>query len=164
MAKDPYEILKKFWGYDTFKQNQLEIIKDVLAGSDVLALLPTGGGKSLCFQVPALVLEGLCVVISPLIALIQDQVNRLSNQGIKAIGLTAGISRDRLIELLDNCDYGGVKFLYMSPERLRGKSYTMSSDVWSLGLVLLECLRGESPFEDISSVVSVNIYISHYFE
>ena len=119
MAKDPYEILKKFWGYDTFKQNQLEIIKDVLAGSDVLALLPTGGGKSLCFQVPALALEGLCVVISPLIALIQDQVNRLSNQGIKAIGLTAGISRDRLIELLDNCDYGGVKFLYMSPERLQ---------------------------------------------
>ena len=119
MAKDPYEILKKFWGYDTFKQNQLEIIKDVLAGSDVLALLPTGGGKSLCFQVPALALEGLCVVISPLIALIQDQVNRLSKQGIKAIGLSAGISRDRLIELLDNCDYGGVKFLYMSPERLQ---------------------------------------------
>ncbi|MDA9368709.1 RecQ family ATP-dependent DNA helicase [Flavobacteriaceae bacterium] len=119
MVKDPLEILKKFWGYDTFKRNQLEIIKDVLAGSDVLALLPTGGGKSLCFQVPALAMDGVCVVISPLIALIQDQVTRLSNQGIKAIGLTAGISRDRLIELLDNCDYGGVKFLYMSPERLQ---------------------------------------------
>ena len=97
MVKDPLEILKKFWGYDTFKRNQLEIIKDVLAGSDVLALLPTGGGKSLCFQVPALAMDGVCVVISPLIALIQDQVTRLSNQGIKAIGLTAGISRDRLI-------------------------------------------------------------------
>lgn len=116
---DPIQILKEFWGFNTFKANQKEVIEAVLAGQDVLALMPTGGGKSLCYQVPALCSEGICIVVSPLIALIDDQVNRLKKQGIKAIGLTAGIEQNRLIELLDNCQFGAVKFLYLSPERLQ---------------------------------------------
>ena len=138
MPKDPLEILNKFWGYNTFKKHQLEIIKDVLAGSDVLALLPTGGGKSLCFQVPALAMEGLCVVVSPLIALIQNQVNRLTKQQIKAVGLTAGISRERLIELLDNCEYGKIKFLYLSPERLQQPMVRERLSRMSIGLIAID--------------------------
>ena len=119
MLKNPAKILKQYWGYDTFKASQEGVINDVMAGFDVLALMPTGGGKSLCYQVPALSKDGVCVVVSPLVALINDQVNRLKIQGIKAIGLTAGITQERLIELLDNCQFGGVKFIYLSPERLR---------------------------------------------
>jgi len=119
MLKNPAKILKEYWGYDAFKASQEGVINDVMAGFDVLALMPTGGGKSLCYQVPALAKEGICVVVSPLVALINDQVNRLKKQGIKAIGLTAGIPQERLIELLDNCQFGGVKFIYLSPERLR---------------------------------------------
>ncbi|MFT6723030.1 MAG: ATP-dependent DNA helicase RecQ, partial [Flavobacteriaceae bacterium] len=119
MHKNPAKILKQYWGYDAFKASQEGVINDVMAGFDVLALMPTGGGKSLCYQVPALAKDGVCVVVSPLVALINDQVNRLKIQGIKAIGLTAGITQERLIELLDNCQFGGVKFIYLSPERLR---------------------------------------------
>ncbi|CAI8236276.1 MAG: ATP-dependent DNA helicase RecQ [SAR116 cluster bacterium] len=115
----PIQILKEFWGFNSFKASQKGVIEDVLAGRDVLALLPTGGGKSLCYQVPAMCSKGICVVVSPLVALIEDQVNRLKKQGIKAVGLTAGIPNNRLIELLDNCQFGGVKFLYLSPERLQ---------------------------------------------
>ncbi|WP_108244198.1 RecQ family ATP-dependent DNA helicase [Muricauda brasiliensis] len=119
MHKDTTGILKQFWGYDDFRGSQKNIINTVLSGQDVLALMPTGGGKSLCYQVPALAKEGICIVVSPLVALIQDQVSQLKKRGIKAIALTGGIPPTELNDLLDNCVYGSYKFLYLSPERLQ---------------------------------------------
>lgn len=119
MQENPLDILKQFWGHDTFRGSQEKIISAILEGNDVLALLPTGGGKSLCFQLPTLAREGLCIVVSPLIALIQNQVEDLKQKGVKAIGLIGGISQEEVIELLDNCIYGNYKFLYLSPERLK---------------------------------------------
>lgn len=113
------DILTKYWGYTSFKPMQEEIINSVLNGKDTVALLPTGGGKSLCFQVPALAMEGICIVVSPLVALMGDQVNALKGHGIKALKLTGGISFDELNTLLDNALYGNYKFLYLSPERLQ---------------------------------------------
>ena len=119
MQQHPKNILDKFWGFPDFKNSQEDIINAVLGGQDVLALLPTGGGKSLCYQVPALTNEGICIVVSPLIALIRNQVDTLKKLGIKAIALTGGISFDEVNNLLDNCLYGNYKFLYLSPERLQ---------------------------------------------
>jgi ATP-dependent DNA helicase RecQ len=115
----PLEILQKYWNHDAFRTPQEEIIASVLAGKDTFGLMPTGGGKSITFQVPAMMLEGICLVISPLVALMKDQVQNLQNKGIKAIALTGGISSDEMIDLLDNCQYGNYKFLYLSPERLQ---------------------------------------------
>ncbi len=114
------EILEKYWKHNAFRHPQEEIIASVLDGKDTFALMPTGGGKSVCFQVPALMLDGVCLVISPLIALMKDQVQNLQNNGIKAIALTGGIHQDEIIDLLDNCQFGNYKFLYLSPERLQG--------------------------------------------
>ena len=119
MSSSSRGILEKYWGFPEFKGSQEKIIDAVLDGHDVLALLPTGGGKSLCYQVPALAKAGICIVVSPLIALIQDQVNSLKKRGIKAIALVGGISFDEMNDLLDNCLYGNYKFLYLSPERLQ---------------------------------------------
>lgn len=113
------EILKKYWQHDTFREPQEAIIQSVLAGKDTFALMPTGGGKSVCFQVPAMMKDGLCLVISPLIALMKDQVQNLQQKGIKAIALTGGIAADEISDLLDNCRFGNYKFLYLSPERLQ---------------------------------------------
>lgn len=113
------EILKKYWQHDTFREPQDKIILSVLEGKDTFALMPTGGGKSVCFQVPAMMKDGLCLVISPLIALMKDQVANLEKLNIKAIALTGGISTDELSDLLDNCKFGNYKFLYLSPERLQ---------------------------------------------
>ncbi|MBT0608167.1 RecQ family ATP-dependent DNA helicase [Aequorivita echinoideorum] len=115
----PHEILSKFWGYASFKPMQEEIITSILKGKDTVALLPTGGGKSLCFQIPALSQEGICIVVSPLVALMEDQVNNLKERGIKALKITGGISFDELNTLLGNALYGNYKFLYLSPERLQ---------------------------------------------
>ncbi|TMM57549.1 RecQ family ATP-dependent DNA helicase [Maribacter algarum] len=119
MSKSPKEILQQYWGFSEFRGSQEKIISAILLKQDVLALLPTGGGKSVCFQVPALVKEGICIVISPLISLIQNQVDALKEKGIKAIALTGGIPFDEVNNLLDNCMFGGYKFLYLSPERLQ---------------------------------------------
>ena len=119
MQKEPKAILEKFWGHHDFRGSQKSIIDAVISGNDVLALLPTGGGKSVCYQVPALSMDGICVVISPLVALIQDQVAQLKSKNIKAIALTGGIPFSELNDLLDNCVYGNYKFLYLSPERLK---------------------------------------------
>lgn len=113
------EILKKYWQHDSFRNPQAEIIDSVLAGKDTFALMPTGGGKSACFQVPAMLKDGICLVVSPLVALIKDQVQNLQQRNIKAIALTGGISVDETSELLDNCQFGNYKFLYLSPERLQ---------------------------------------------
>lgn len=115
----PIDFLKNHWGYETFRPQQEEIIKSVLEGTDTLALLPTGGGKSICFQVPALMMEGLCIVVSPLIALMKDQVYQLQQRNIPAIALHAGQSKRELDYALDNAVNSDLKFLYCSPERLK---------------------------------------------
>lgn len=112
------EILKHYWNHDSFRPVQEEIIQSVLIGRDTLALLPTGGGKSVCFQVPALAKDGICIVVSPLIALMKDQVENLKAKGIEAISIVSGMSKREVDIALDNCVYGPVKFLYLSPERL----------------------------------------------
>lgn len=114
-----HEILKQYWGFGTFRPLQQEIIESVLAGKDTLALLPTGGGKSICFQVPALAREGICIVISPLIALMKDQVYNLSRRGINAKAIFSGMGKREIDLTLDNCIYGHTKILYVSPERLK---------------------------------------------
>ena len=113
------KILKKYWQHDTFRDLQPEIIQSVLDGKDTFALMPTGGGKSVCFQVPAMIMDGICLVISPLVALMKDQVQNLQQRNIKAIALTGGISVEETGHLLDNCQFGNYKFLYLSPERLQ---------------------------------------------
>jgi ATP-dependent DNA helicase RecQ len=112
------EILRKYWGYNSFRSIQLDIIESVYSGTDTLALMPTGGGKSITFQVPALAMEGICIVVSPLIALMKDQVENLKKRGINAIAIYSGMSQHEIDIALDNCAYGDVKFLYVSPERL----------------------------------------------
>jgi len=118
MSKKPLDILKDVWGHQQFRPAQESIIDSVLSGKDTLALLPTGGGKSICFQVPALCLEGICLVVSPLIALMKDQVENLRQKGIKAAAIYSGMSLDEIDLVIDNCLYGDYKFLYLSPERL----------------------------------------------
>lgn len=115
----PIQILEHYWNFTAFKPLQEDIIDAVINGDDTFALLPTGGGKSLCFQIPALHKPGICIVISPLIALMKNQVQALQDKGIKAMALTSGISYSQLDTLLDNCIYGNYKFLYLSPERLQ---------------------------------------------
>jgi len=117
--KHPIQILEKYWGYTRFLPMQEELITSVLNGKDSIALLPTGGGKSVCFQIPALVQEGICIVVSPLVALMNDQVTALKKKGIKALAITGGIKFQDLNILLDNAIYGNYKFLYLSPERLK---------------------------------------------
>ena len=112
------EILKKYWGYDHFRGIQEEIINSIGKGQDTLGLMPTGGGKSITFQVPALSKEGLCLVITPLIALMKDQVRNLRDRGIKALAIYSGMSREEIVVALENCIFGDYKFLYISPERL----------------------------------------------
>ena len=121
------DILHKYWGYPDFRGIQREIIESIGAGKDTLGLMPTGGGKSLTFQVPALVQEGVCIVITPLIALMKDQVEHLRHKGIAAAAIYSGMSRDAIVTTLENCIFGGVKLLYISPERI-------SSDIFQIKL------------------------------
>lgn len=118
---DIQETLKAYFGYPEFRPGQRAIIEDILGGKDVIALLPTGGGKSLCYQVPALHKQGVCIVISPLIALMKDQVEALKKRGIAAEALVSGMSHRDLDRILDNVVYGDIKFLYLSPERLKSE-------------------------------------------
>lgn len=112
-------VLKRYWGYPSFRGLQEEIIQSVVEKKDVLALMPTGGGKSICFQIPALLQEGVCLVVTPLIALMQDQVVQLRQQGLSAAALHTGMYAKEMDIILDNCVYGRTKFLYLSPERLQ---------------------------------------------
>lgn len=118
MQSSPSEILKQYWGYESFRPLQEDVINSVLAGKDTLALMPTGGGKSLCYQVPGLIKEGLCLVISPLIALMKDQVENLRNKNITAFAIYAGMSRKEVVNILKVAGNSNCKFLYVSPERL----------------------------------------------
>ena len=112
------EILKKYWGYDSFRGIQEQIIESIGNGRDTLGLMPTGGGKSITFQVPAMTMDGVCLVITPLIALMKDQVRNLRDHGIKAAAIHTGMKREDIITVMENCIFGGCKFLYVSPERL----------------------------------------------
>jgi len=122
-AKSPHELLKRHWGYDAFRPLQEEIIDSVLQGNDTLALLPTGGGKSICYQIPALSKEGICLVVSPLISLMKDQVQQLRERGIKAACLVSGTTGIEQEIIFNNCIHGNVKLLYVSPERLRQRVF-----------------------------------------
>lgn len=120
MAATPIEILQKHWGYDSFRKLQEPIIQSVLAGKDTLALMPTGGGKSITYQVPALIKDGLCLVITPLVALMKDQVAALQDKGIKAEAIYTGLSASEIQQIINKCIYSDVKLLYVSPERIDG--------------------------------------------
>jgi len=115
----PAQILQKYWGYSSFRDSQEDIIEAVLNKRDVVTILPTGGGKSLCYQVPGLILEGVCLVISPLISLMNDQTEQLRNKGIKALTIKSKATTDEIVSLFDNLKFGKYKFLYLSPERLQ---------------------------------------------
>jgi ATP-dependent DNA helicase RecQ len=119
MVSTPLEILERYWGHKAFRPKQEDIVRSVLNGNDTLALLPTGGGKSVCFQVPALGMQGMCLVISPLLALMQDQVNNLRNRGITAEAITSAMNIKEIDNALDLAVHGKTKFLYVSPERLK---------------------------------------------
>ena len=113
-----HDILKTYWGYDDFRPLQLDIITSVGEGRDTLGLMPTGGGKSITFQVPAMAMEGICIVVTPLIALMKDQVENLQKRGIRALSIYSGMQQHEIVTALDNCELGDYKFLYVSPERL----------------------------------------------
>ena len=117
--KHPIELLERYWNFSEFRPQQEAIIEAVLANEDCIALLPTGGGKSICFQIPALIRDGICLVVSPLVALMHNQVDNLNSKGIKAMALTSGLNYVDLDRMLDNCVFGNYKFLYLSPERLQ---------------------------------------------
>ncbi|WP_300436047.1 ATP-dependent DNA helicase RecQ [Christiangramia sp.] len=119
MQEEALKILEKHWGFHEFRTQQMEVISSILEGKDTLTLFPTGGGKSICFQVPTMMREGICIVVSPLISLMEDQVNALQQRNIKAMAITGGISYADLDRNLDNCIFGNYKFLYLSPERLQ---------------------------------------------
>lgn len=138
MVAEPTEILKKYWGYDAFRPLQPEIIHSVLEGHHTLALLPTGGGKSICFQVPALCLPGVCIVISPLIALMKDQVEQLKLRNIKAAALYSGMSLREMDITLDNCIYGDIRFLYVSPERIKTALFLERARQMTISLVAVD--------------------------
>lgn len=135
MSSQPFhEILQQYWGYASFRPLQEEIIQSVWDGHDTLGLMPTGGGKSLTFQVPAMAMDGICLVVTPLISLMKDQVDNLRERGIKAAAVYSGMSRDEIVTTLENCIFGGFKFLYVSPERL-------SSDIFLTKLQAMDvCL------------------------
>lgn len=138
MTPDAKEILKKYWGYDTFRSPQEEIIRSIISGRDTFAMLPTGGGKSLTFQIPALMLEGVCLVISPLIALMKDQLQNLLDRKIKAAFISSELTRTDIQIILDNCRFGGTKLLYISPERLQSAGFLASLETLNVSFIAID--------------------------
>ncbi|MBA3704989.1 MAG: RecQ family ATP-dependent DNA helicase [Bacteroidetes bacterium] len=132
------QILEHYWGFKSFRPLQEDIINAVLQGKDTLALLPTGGGKSICFQVPALAKEGICIVVSPLIALMKDQVENLVNKGIKAVAITSAMHKREIDIALDNCVHGNIKFLYLSPERLETEIVKIRLQKMKVNLIAID--------------------------
>lgn len=134
----PIDILKEFWGYDSFRDKQVDIIDSALQLEDCLALLPTGGGKSICYQVPGMIMNGVCLVISPLIALMEDQVQQLNQRGIRAAAITSAMSKRQIDIALDNAVYGGLKFLYVSPERLETRIFKARFEKMPINLIAVD--------------------------
>ena len=137
-ATTPEEVLKKWWGYEAFRPKQREIIDAVLAGRDTLALMPTGGGKSLTYQVPALMSEGIAIVVTPLIALMKDQVDRLRKLGIPAVAVHSGMDSRKIEIALDNCTYGDVKLLYIAPERLATEAFRVRLRSMNVSIIAVD--------------------------
>ncbi len=133
-----HDILKKYWGFDKFRPSQEDVVQSVLDGKDTLALLPTGGGKSLCFQIPAMCVEGICIVVSPLMALMQDQVVALRKRGIEARTVHSSMRYHEVDRVLDNCVYGSVKFLYVSPERLSNEMFQARVKKMKVSLIAVD--------------------------
>lgn len=133
-----HQILIKYWGYSQFRPLQEDIIRSVISGKDTLALLPTGGGKSICFQVPALAMDGVCLVITPLIALMKDQVENLNSKGISAAAIFSGMSQHQIDKVVDDCIKGSIKFLYLSPERLQSESFKQRMKKFKVGLLAVD--------------------------
>ena len=131
-------LLKRYWGFDTFRPVQEQVILSVLAGRDTLALMPTGGGKSLTYQIPGLASEGVCIVVTPLIALMKDQVDRLRKLGIRALAIHSGLSARQIDIDLDNCVYGDVKFLYVAPERLASEAFRLRVQRMNVSLLAVD--------------------------
>lgn len=134
----PSEVLKEYWGYDGFRPMQEEIITAALEGKDVLAIMPTGGGKSICFQVPGLMRDGITLVVTPLIALMKDQVQNLNDRGVRALAIHAGMSRHEADLALNNAAYGDFKFLYLSPERLGTQLFRSYIDVLDVSFIVVD--------------------------
>ena len=134
----PAEVLKDYWGYDSFRPMQEEIIMAAIGGKDVLAILPTGGGKSVCFQVPGIMAEGLTLVVTPLIALMRDQVLNLEKRGVRALAIHAGMSRHEVDLALNNAAYGDYKFLYLSPERIGTRLFQSYLDVLNVSYIVVD--------------------------
>lgn len=137
-AMTPEEVLQKWWGYEAFRPKQREIIDAVLAGRDTLALMPTGGGKSLTYQVPALMSEGIAIVVTPLIALMKDQVDRLRKLGIPAVAVHSGMDSRKIEIALDNCTYGDVKLLYIAPERLATEAFRVRLRSMNVSIIAVD--------------------------
>src|SRR5689334_10878200 len=138
MLNKPEDILKQYWGYDNFRSMQREIIDSVLQGHDTLAVLPTGGGKSICFQAPAMCNPGICIVVSPLIALIKDQVQNLKARNIPALAVYSGMKFHEIRKTLQNAAYGNFKFLYLSPERLETDIFKEFIGVMKVNLIAID--------------------------
>ena len=138
MAMSPAEVLKDYWGFEGFRPMQEEIITAAIGGKDVLAILPTGGGKSVCFQVPGLMAEGVTLVVTPLIALMKDQVHNLEIRGIRALAVHAGMSRHEIDLALNNAAYGDCKFLYISPERIGTRLFRSYLDVLNVSYIVVD--------------------------
>ena len=138
MSSNYQEILKQYWGYDSFRGIQEDIIASIGSGKDTLGLMPTGGGKSITFQVPALAREGLCLVITPLIALMKDQVQNLKKRGIRALAVHSGMTRQEVLNTLDNCIFGNYKFLYISPERLSTESFRIKVQKMHVSMITVD--------------------------
>ena len=134
----PSEVLKEYWGYDGFRPMQEEIITAALEGKDVLAIMPTGGGKSICFQVPGLMRDGITLVVTPLIALMKDQIQNLNDRGVRALAIHAGMSRHEVDLALNNAAYGDYKFLYLSPERLGTQLFRSYIDVLDISFIVVD--------------------------
>ena len=133
-----HEVLAKYWGYESFRPLQEDIIHSIYEGKDTLGLMPTGGGKSLTFQVPALCMEGICIVVTPLIALMKDQVDNLKKTGIKATAIYSGMSRQEIIKQLENCIFGDYKFLYVSPERLSTEIFISKLQAMQVNILVVD--------------------------
>ena len=137
-AMTPEAVLKRWWGYEAFRPMQREIVDAVLAGRDTLALMPTGGGKSLTYQVPAFMTEGVTIVVTPLIALMKDQVDRLRKLGIPAVAVHSGMDSRKIEIALDNCTYGDVKLLYIAPERLATEAFRVRLRNMRVGIIAVD--------------------------
>lgn len=135
---DIHKILLKHWGYSAFRPLQEDIINATITGKDTLALLPTGGGKSICFQVPAMAMDGICIVVSPLIALMRDQVENLVKRNIKAVAIYSGMTKREIDITLDNCVYGDIKFLYISPERIETEIFKARFEKMNVNLIAVD--------------------------